>query len=71
MAITVREPIPDPELEPWVSVPRGGAMLAGLERSASYAAAKRGELPTIRVGGRLVVPTAALRRMLELGETAA
>jgi hypothetical protein len=36
-----------------------------LGRSASYAAAARNELPVIRIGKRLVVPIAALDRMLE------
>lgn len=46
-----------------VPVPVGGAIL-GVGRNTSYAAAKTGELPTIRLSGRLVVPVAALRRML-------
>ena len=33
-------------------------------RSSAYQAARRGELPTIKLGRRLLVPTAALRRML-------
>ena len=53
---------------PSVTVPEGGACL-GLARNASYKAARTGDLPTIRVGGRIVVPTARLLRMLE-GEDA-
>jgi hypothetical protein len=53
-----------------VDVPTGGAVL-GLSRSASYRAAERGYLPTIRLGDkRLVVPVAQLLRLLE-GEHAA
>jgi hypothetical protein len=37
------------------NVPEAGA-LAGLGRNASYDAAKRGEIPTLRLGGRLLVP---------------
>lgn len=48
---------------PTVSVPDGGACV-GLSRNASYEAAKRGDLPTIRIGRRVVVPTAPLLRML-------
>jgi hypothetical protein len=59
--------LPDPEIQPTVSVYPTAASALGLGRTAAYAAAKRGEIPTIRVGGRLVVPTAALRRMLYLG----
>ncbi len=37
-------------------------------RSAVYAAAASGDIPTIRIGRRILVPTAALRRMLQLDE---
>lgn len=40
--------------------------LLGLGRNASYEAAKRGELPTIKIGRRLLVPKAALHRMLNI-----
>lgn len=40
--------------------------LLGLSRASTYEAAKRGEIPTIRLGARLIVPTAALRRMLQI-----
>lgn len=46
-----------------LSVPDGGA-LAGLGRDASYSAAERGELPTIRIGRSLRVPTYALLAQL-------
>lgn len=36
-------------------VPEAGAK-AGLGRNASYDAARRGEIPTIKLGQRLVVP---------------
>lgn len=36
-------------------VPEAGAK-AGLGRNASYDAAKRGDMPTIRIGKRLLVP---------------
>lgn len=38
--------------------------LLGLSRPSAYLAAKRGEIPTIKFGRRLVVPKAALDRML-------
>ena len=47
-----------------LSVPEAGKLL-GLGRDASYQAAKRGELPVLRFGKRLVVPRAALERMLQ------
>lgn len=45
-----------------------GAIL-GISRGAAYQAARNGQLPTLRIGRRLVVPTAQLRQMLE-GEVA-
>jgi excisionase family DNA binding protein len=47
-----------------VSVPEAGAML-GLSRQASYEAARRGDIPCLRFGRKLVVPIAALERLLE------
>jgi excisionase family DNA binding protein len=44
-------------------VPEAGEML-GLSRNASYAAAKRGDLPTIKIGKLLRVPKAAFDRLL-------
>ncbi len=40
----------------------------GLSRQSAYDAAARGDLPTLRVGRRLLVPTAALRRLLALDD---
>jgi hypothetical protein len=45
------------------SIPHAGAM-AGLNRNASYAAAKRGEIPTIKFGKLLKVPAAAWHRIV-------
>lgn len=39
--------------------------ILGLRKNAVYAAAHRGEIPTIRIGGRILVPKSALDRMLE------
>lgn len=46
-----------------LSVPEAGRCL-GLGRNASYDAARRGELPVLRFGRKLVVPRIALERML-------
>jgi hypothetical protein len=46
-------------------VPEAGRMYFDLGRNASYAAAARGDLPTIRVGRLLRVPVSALERKLE------
>jgi len=36
----------------------------GISRGLAYALANKGELPTTRLGKRLLVPTAALERLL-------
>jgi len=38
----------------------------GVSRGSAYAAARRGEIPTIRIGRLLLVPIAALERMLNV-----
>jgi excisionase family DNA binding protein len=43
------------------------ARLLGVAASTYYQAAARGEVPAIRIGRRLVVPGAALARLLENG----
>lgn len=57
--------VPDPEVRPTVSVEEAAQWL-GIGRNRAYEAARRGDLPTIRIGHRLVVPTAALRCLLRL-----
>jgi hypothetical protein len=47
-----------------ISVPQAGKCYFGLGKNASYEAARRGDIPTIRIGGRLRVPVVALERML-------
>jgi Helix-turn-helix domain len=47
-----------------LSVPDAGMEYFGLSRNAAYAAAKRGDLPTIRIGKLLRVPVVALEAML-------
>jgi hypothetical protein len=60
--------IPDPEVEPHISVPEAGALF-GLGRAASYAAYHRGDIAAFWMGGKLVVPTAPL--LVKLGLRAA
>jgi excisionase family DNA binding protein len=40
------------------------AIILGISRGTAYANAKTGALPTIRLGKRLLVPKAALERLL-------
>jgi hypothetical protein len=46
--------------QPTADVPDVGRICYGLCRNASYAAAARGDIPTIKIGNRLKVPTAKL-----------
>ncbi|GEM_PF-2097598 len=48
------------------TVPQAGELL-GIGRDAAYAAAARGEIPTLRLGRRLVVPAAKLAQLVGLG----
>lgn len=51
-----------------ISVEDAGRVL-GVSRGSSYRAANRGEIPTLKLGQRLVVPVAKLKQLL--GEDAA
>lgn len=46
------------------TVPEAGRLL-GISRGTAYAAAAEKTLPTIRIGRRLLVPRAALERLLD------
>ena len=48
------------------SVPIAGKQLFGLGKHASYEAARRGDIPVIRIGRRMLVPIRALEEMLGL-----
>ena len=48
-----------------ISVPEAGRRYFGLCRNAAYDAAKRGEIPTVKIGRLLRVPVRALERMLD------
>ncbi|MDP8931396.1 MAG: helix-turn-helix domain-containing protein [Actinomycetota bacterium] len=46
-----------------ITVEQAGALL-GISRRSAYRAAASGHIPTIRLGRRILVPTAMLYRML-------
>lgn len=48
-----------------ISVPEAGRRYFDLGRNASYDAARRGDIPTIRIGRLLRVPVVSLERKLE------
>jgi excisionase family DNA binding protein len=47
------------------------AQALGISRGSAYEGARRGDIPTVRVGRRLLVPRAALERLLFKGPGAA
>ena len=48
-----------------IPAPEAGKKYFGLSRNASYAAAARGDIPTIKIGKLLRVPVRALEAMLD------
>ena len=48
-----------------LTVPEAGRRYFDLGRNASYQAARRGDIPTIRIGKLLRVPVMAMERILE------
>ena len=57
------------DLPPTLSVEQAGTML-GIPRATAYRAAAAGQLPTFRIGRRLLVPTARLLDLLGLAADA-
>jgi excisionase family DNA binding protein len=57
--------IPDPRVTPTISVTQA-ARLLGVGKSTAYEAAARGDLPSIRLGRTVRVPTAKLLDLLGL-----
>ena len=53
------------DLPKTISVPEAGKVYFGMGRNASYAAAKNGDIPSIKIGGLLRVPVRALEQMLD------
>lgn len=51
------------DLPPTISVAKAAALL-GISRNAAYQAIAAGQLPALRLGRRLLVPTARLAAML-------
>jgi hypothetical protein len=63
-------PITKPEPKT-ISVPEAGKVYFDLGRNAAYEAARRGEIPTIKIGRLLRVPVVAMKRMLDRAAEAA
>lgn len=54
---------------PTISVPDAGRLFFGLARNAAYDAAKAGDIPTVKIGGRIMVPVVPLAEKLGLRAT--
>ena len=61
-----RPVLPNPSETPTVTVQEAGHLL-GISRASAYEAAARGEIPTIRIGRRILIPSAPLLAMLGAG----
>jgi excisionase family DNA binding protein len=59
--------VPTADERPTLSVMEAGRLL-GLSKASIYHAVQSGEVPSIRVGRRLLIPTASLRKMLGLDD---
>ena len=57
----------DPTIHPTKTVDQT-ALLLKIGRSTAFRAIQSGDIPSISIGRRLLVPTAALRRMLQLDD---
>jgi hypothetical protein len=60
--------MPRPRGEFGFTVPEAGGMV-GLSINSSYAAAKKGDIPTVRIGSLLIVPKAVWLRKLGIDAT--
>ena len=56
------------DLPKTITVPDAGREYFGFSRNAAYAAAQRGDIPTIKIGKLLRIPVIALQKMLERTE---
>lgn len=48
-----------------MDVPDAGKLFYGLGKNASYEAARRGDIPTIKIGGRYRAVVSAIKERLE------
>lgn len=53
-----------PETKLTLTVPETAERL-GIGRNSAYEAARKGDIPTIRIGNRILVPIAALEQLLD------
>ena len=63
--LTVRIPMVIADDDRLVLTIEEAGKLLGLGRSGTYEAARRGDIPTLRIGSRILVPKVALLKLLE------
>ena len=49
-----------------ISVPDAGTLFFGLSKNGAYEAARRGDIPTLKIGRKIVVPVATVAEMVGL-----
>lgn len=54
--------LPNPVDRPLLRIDELVGIIPGMRRTAIYDAVRRGDIPSVRVGSRLFIPNAALRR---------
>lgn len=54
---------------PTIPIPDAGSVFYGIGRNAAYEAARRGEIPTVQIGGRKVAVVSAIAASLGLKTT--
>jgi hypothetical protein len=59
--------VPDPAVQPTMRVDEVKDVFQ-ISRGAAYEAVKTGDIPSIRIGGRIVIPTSWVRRALQLDD---
>lgn len=59
--------MPDPKQQPFITVEETAELL-GMGRNVTYRAVAEGQIPSIRVGKLIRVPTAAIRRLAGLDD---
>jgi excisionase family DNA binding protein len=67
MIMAIDQLLDSDPLPPTLTVEQAGEFL-GISRSAAYRAVSSGELPSVRIGRRLLVPTAKLLALLGLDD---
>jgi excisionase family DNA binding protein len=58
----------EPAAHPLTVTVEQAAMMLGISRTSAYACVARNEIPTVRLGRRVLVPTSRLMAMLNVGE---